>query len=67
MKGRLIALQGIVLVVVFVGVWLLLDVIAGDGISSADVLNAVISGVIFFVVYALFNYFIARRKRKRSS
>jgi len=64
MKVRLIVLQGLVIFVVFVAVWLLLDALAGDGIAGSDVMNALITGVIFLVVYGLITYLVAKRKRR---
>jgi len=64
MKVRLIVLQGLVIFVVFVAVWLLLDALAADGITSPEVVNALITGVIFLVVYGLITFFVAKRKRR---
>lgn len=64
MKGRMVVLKGLIIFVIFVAVWLILDAITGDGISSANVLNAVISGVIFVVLYWVIDYLVAKRKRR---
>lgn len=64
MKGRMVVLKGLIIFVIFVAVWLILDAITGDGISSANVLNAVISGVIFMVLYWVFDYIVAKRKSR---
>jgi hypothetical protein len=64
LKGRLVVFQGLVIFVIFVAVWLLLDALAGDGITGPDVVNALITGVIFLVVYGLITYFVAKRKRR---
>jgi hypothetical protein len=57
-------LQGLLFFAIFVVVWLLFDLIAGDGISSRAVVSAVIAGAIATVIFIpLTNYFKKRKKR----
>ena len=58
-------LQALVFFAIFVAVWLLLDLIAGDGISSRAIVSAVIAGAIAAAIFVpLTNLY---KKRKKSS
>lgn len=59
--GRII-LKAIIMFAIFVAIWLLINVITGNGFTGEDVSTAVISGVIFALLYGFFTYFAQKRK-----
>ncbi len=64
MNGRMKVFQIIIMIVAFAVVWLLLDVLTGDGLSGASVLSAVIAGVVFAAVWFGLTYLWEKRKRR---
>lgn len=49
--------------VIFVAIWLIINLITGNGFSGEAVTNAVITGFIFTVIYSVGTYFYQKRKR----
>jgi hypothetical protein len=57
-------LQALIFFAIFVAVWLLFDLIAGDAISSRSVVSAVIAGAIAALIFVpLTNYYKKRKNR----
>ena len=56
--------KAVLVFVVFVLVWLLINLITGNGLSGQAVTSAVIQGLIFTVIYSVVIYFYQKRKRK---
>jgi membrane associated rhomboid family serine protease len=50
--------------VVFVAIWLIINLITGNGLSGQAVTSAVITGLIFTVIYSVSIYFYQKRKLK---
>ena len=63
MSGRL-WLQGIAFFAIFVPVWLLLNLITGEGFSGESLRSAVIAGAIASGLYVLFTYLYQKRKNR---
>lgn len=56
--------QALIFFVIFVPVWLLFNVITGDGFSGGQVLNAVITGAIAAVIYGLLMFLYEKWKNR---
>ena len=56
--------KAVLVFVVFVAVWLLINLITGNGLSGQAVTSAVIQGLIFTVIYSVVIYFYQKRKPK---
>jgi hypothetical protein len=67
MRIGLVLLKAAITAVTFVAVYWILNLIWGDGegFTAEDVRTAVISGLIFFLIYSLITYYYAKSKRKR--
>ena len=57
-------LKAVLVFVIFVVVWWILNLITGDGFTGADARTAVISGLIFTLIYSVSIYFYQKRKLK---
>jgi sterol desaturase/sphingolipid hydroxylase (fatty acid hydroxylase superfamily) len=69
MSVGLILIKAAVTSVVFVVVYWIFNLIWGDGqeFTAGSAIAAVISGLIFFLIYSVSTYFFERNKRKRSA
>ena len=56
-------LKAVLAFVVFVAIWLIINLITGNGLSGEAVTSAVITGLIFTVLYSVGIYFFQKRKR----
>ncbi len=57
-------LKALLFFLIFVAVWLLLDLVAGSGVSSRGVFSAVIAGVIAAAIsFPLTNLYRKRRRK----
>jgi len=68
MRVGLILLKAAVTSVVFAVVYWIFNLIWGDGqgFTAGNAASAVISGLIFFLIYSVSTYLFERYKRKRS-
>jgi hypothetical protein len=57
-------LKAVLAFVVFVAAWLIINLITGNGLSGQDVMTAVISGLIFTLLYSVSIYIYQKRKLK---
>jgi hypothetical protein len=64
MGARPAWLQALIFFVIFVPVWLLFNIITGDGFSGAEVVNAIITGAIAALIYGVIMYFYLKRKNR---
>jgi hypothetical protein len=56
-------LKAVLAFVVFVAIWLIINLIMGNGFSGENVTTAVITGLIFTLIYSVSIYFYQKRKR----
>jgi hypothetical protein len=57
-------LKAVLAFVIFVAAWLIINLITGNGLSGQDVTTAVISGLIFTLLYSVSIYYYQKRKLK---
>jgi len=57
-------LKAVLTFVIFVAAWLIINLITGNGLSGQDVTTAVISGLIFTLLYSVSIYYYQKRKLK---
>ena len=69
MRVGLIVLKAVITSLIFVVVYWIFNSIWGDGqgFTAEDVRTAVISGLIFFLIYSVSTYLFDKRKMKRST
>ena len=69
MSVGLILIKAVLTSVVFVVVYWIFNSIWGDGqgFTAGNAIAAVISGLIFFLIYSVSTYLFERNKRKRST
>jgi sterol desaturase/sphingolipid hydroxylase (fatty acid hydroxylase superfamily) len=69
MRIGFIVLKAVITSLIFVAIYWIFDSIWGDGqgFTAEDARTAVISGLIFFLIYSVSTYFFDKRKLKRSA
>ena len=69
MRIGLILLKAVITSLIFVVVYWIFNSMWGDGqgFTAEDAGTAVISGLIFFLIYSVSTYFFDKRKLKRST
>ena len=69
MRVGLIVLKAVITSLIFVVVYWIFNSIWGDGqgFTAEDVRTAVISGLIFFLIYSVSTYLFDKRKMKRGT
>lgn len=67
MRVGLMILKVAITLVIFVAVWWLFNVIAGDGFTVQDASTAVIAGLVFVAIFGVSTNYFAKRKKDRSS
>jgi sterol desaturase/sphingolipid hydroxylase (fatty acid hydroxylase superfamily) len=69
MRIGFILLKAVITSLIFVTIYWIFDSIWGDGqgFTAEDARTAVISGLIFFLIYSVSTYFFDKRKLKRSA
>ena len=55
-------LKAVLVFAIFLAVWWIMNLIMGDGFSGEDARTAVISGLIFTLLYSVGTYFYRKRK-----
>ena len=67
MRIGLMVLKVAITLVIFVAVWWLFNLIAGDGFTAQDATTAVIAGLVFVAIFGVSTSYFAKRKKDRSS